>query len=327
MKLKRIILVAIPVVLAGAGATLGGRSVLLVHQRRMSGRPDLSFVSCNHCHRVSLDKLPWKQGRPHHDAPGGLAVSPDGKTLFIALDDRDEVAEADVDSLTVNRRAKVPGGPFGLALDATGRRLFVACPHQDRVAVLDTGDLTELASIEVGIRPTAVAYCQTPAGERLIVPNSGSDDISVLSVSPLREMIRAAAGREPYAVAVSGDGRRASVANRMAVHDQMLSPPASEVTVLDPANGHVVDREQLPSAHMAEGITAVPTRGWTLSSLIRVRNLVPITQVKDGWVMSTGLAIAQADGAVTQIPLDEANAYFAVPSGVVASPVGRRAYV
>ena len=113
----------------------------------------------------------------------------------------------------------------------------------------------------------------------------------------------------------------------MAVHDQMLSPPASEVTVLDPANGHVLDREQLHSAHLAEGITPVPTRGWMLNSMVRVRNLVPITQVKDGWVMSTGLAISQEDGEVTQIPLDEANAYFSDPSGVVASPDGKRAYV
>jgi DNA-binding beta-propeller fold protein YncE len=327
MKLTRIILIATPLLLAGAGAAVGGHFAVRTHERRMSGKPDLGFISCNHCHQSNLDKLPWAKRRPHHDAPGGIAVSPDGKTLFIALDDRDEVAEADVASLTVARRAKVPGGPFGLALDAEGKRLFVACPHEDRVAVLDARDLKEQASIAVGVRPTDVAYCQTPDGERLIVPNSGSDDVSVLSVSPLRELVRTAAGREPYAVAVSTDGRRVYVANRLAVHDQMLSPPASEVTVLDPANGHVLDREQLHSAHQAEGIAAVPTRGWMLNSLVRVRNLVPITQVKDGWIMSTGLAISQQDGEVTQVPLDEANAYFADPSGVVASPDGKRAYV
>ena len=325
MKLKRIILVATPLVLAGA--SVGGPFGLRAHERLKSGRPDLGFINCNHCHQSSLARLPWAKPRPHHDAPGGIVVSRDGRTLFVALDDRDEVAEADVNSLTVTRRAKVPGGPFGLALDAAGERLFVACAHHDRVAVLDTRDLKEQASIEVGIRPTDVVYCRTPSGERLIVANSGSDDISVLSVSPLAELVRQASGREPYAVAVSSDSRRVYVANRMAVHDQLLSPPASEVTVLDPANGHVVDREQLYSAHLAEGITTVPARGWILNPLVRVRNLVPITQVKDGWVMSTGLAISQEDGQVTQIPMDEANAYFPDPSGIVASPDGKRAYV
>ncbi len=327
MKLRRIILVATSLVLAGAALTEGGYVAARTHQRRMSGKPNLDVVSCNHCHLRSLDGLPWAKGRPHHDAPGGIVVSPDGKTLYIALDDVDEVAEADATSLTVTRRAKVPGGPFGLALDTEGKRLFVACPHQDRVAVLDTRDLKEQASIAVGIRPTDVAYCQTPAGERLIVPNSGSDDVSVLSVSPMSELLRTEAGREPYAVAVSGDGQRVLVANRLAVHDGLLSPPASEVTVIDAASGHVVNRQTLASAHMAEGIATVSARKWALSSMIRVRNLVPITQVKDGWVMSTGLAICEEGGAVTQIPLDDANAYFADPSGVVASPDGKRAYV
>jgi len=327
MNLRRAIVCAAQLVLAGAGVATAGRFAAVFHERRMSGMPHLAFVSCIHCHERSLSTLPWAKRRPHHDAPGGMVVSPDGRTLFIALDDVDEVAEADALTLAVTRRAKVPGGPFGLALDAPGDRLFVACRHQDRVAVLDTRDLRERDSIAVGIRPTDVAYCRTPAGERLVVPNSGSDDISVLSVAPLRELARAAAGREPYAVAVSGDGGRVYVANRMAVHEQILSQPASEVTVLDPASGHVLDRVGLHSAHLAEGITEVPARGWVLNSMVRVRNLVPITQVKDGWVMSTGVAISQGDGAVTQVPLDEANAYFPDPSGVVASPDGRRAYV
>jgi len=327
MKLKSLIVVATVVALAGAAGSVGGYYGLRAHQRRQSGKPNLGFISCNHCHQSSLAALPWAQPRPHHDAPGGIVISPDGKRVFIALDDRDEIAEADATSLTVTRRVKVPGGPFGLALDATGQRLFVACPRQDRVAVLDTRDLKEQASVEVGVRPTAVAYCQTSSGERLIVPNSGSDDISVLSVSPLSELVRPAAGREPYAVALSGDGRRACVANRMAVRGDLMSPPASEVTVLDPASGRVLDREPQHSAHLAEGITPVSVRGWMLNPLVRVRNLVPITQVKDGWVMSAGLAISQENGEVTQVPLDEANAYFSDPSGVVASSDGKRAYV
>ncbi len=328
MNPKRIILVATsPLLLLGTGAASGGYFGLRAHERVRSGLPDLAFVSCVHCHQRSLDTLPWAKPRPHHDAPDGIAVSPNGRTLYIALDDKNEVAEADVASLSVTRRVKVPGGPFGLALDATGKRLFVACRNQDRVAVIDTRDLTEQASISVGIRPTDVAYCPTPSGERLIVPNSGSDDISVLSVSPLLEITRSVAGREPYAAAVSGDGGPVYIVNRMAVHDQVLSRPYSEVTVLDPANGHVLAREALQSAHLAEGVTDVPTRGWVLNPMVRVHNLVPITQVKDGWVMSTGVAITRRDGEVTQVPLDEANAYFPDPSGIVASPDGKRAYV
>jgi len=327
MNLKRSLFVVTTAALALSAVVLGGGYGLRAHQRIKSGRPDLELVSCNHCHQSSMGEMPWARPRPHHDSPGGMVLSPDGKRLFIALDDKDEVAEADVATLAVLRRAKVPGGPFGLALDGQGQRLFVACPHLDQVAVLDTRDLAEKARVNVGVRPTDIAFCQTRDGERLVVTNSGSDDISVLSPSPLAEVARIAGGREPYAATVTDGGRSVYVANRMAVHDGVLVAPASEVTVLDPANGHIVNRLALDSAHMAEGITAVPKKGWVLNSMIRVRNLVPITQVKDGWVMASGLAISQADGAVTQVPLDEANAYFSDPSGVVASPDGRRAFV
>ena len=327
MKFRRRLLLLPPLVIAGAAVVLGGRFGLRAHERIRSGRPDLGFVSCNHCHLETLAHMPWARPRPHHDAPGGIAVSPDGKRLYVAIDGKDEVAEADTATLAVVRRASVPGGPLGLALDSLGRRLFVACQREDRVSVLDTGDLTVRSSVTVGIRPTDVVCCQTRDGEPLIVPNSGSDDISVLSAEPLAELVRVAGGREPCAVAASAGGERVCVANRLAIHDGMLTPPASEVTVLEPDKGRVVDRLALESAHMSEGIAAVPRKGWMLESLIRVRNLVPITQVKDGWVMSTGLAIVETGGRVTQVPLDEANAYFPDPSGVVATPDGRRAFV
>ena len=84
---------------------------------RMSHQKDLAKVSCSNCHFVSTARLPWAKPRLHHDAPAGLAVSPDGNRIFIALDDLDEVAEADTASLRVLRRIAVAGRPFGLALD------------------------------------------------------------------------------------------------------------------------------------------------------------------------------------------------------------------
>src|SRR6266705_834723 len=79
------------------------------HIRRMTGRQDIAKISCHNCHLVSTNRLPWAKARPHHDSPAGLAVSPDGKKIYIALDDRDEVAEADVVSQKVLRRAPVAG--------------------------------------------------------------------------------------------------------------------------------------------------------------------------------------------------------------------------
>ena len=65
-----------------------------------------------------------------------------------------------------------------------------------------------------------------------------------------------------------------------------------------------------------------------LTPLVKVRNLVPITQVANGWVMSSGLAVTDIKtGSVNQMPLDEANDFFADPSGIAVDPAGRRAFV
>jgi len=298
------------------------------HVRRKLGQQPLAETSCFQCHFVSTKRLRWAQPRPHHDAPAGLALSPDGQRLYIALDDRDQIAEADVATLKVLRRASVPGGPYGLAIDPDGSRLFVACKKGDRLAVLETSSLKEVSSVPVGIGPAAVAFCRTPKGDRLVVANSLSDDISLLSVSPLQELTRPAAGREPFALASTPDGSRVFVANRLVGLETIRTTPASEVTVLDPGTTRVIRRDTLDSAHLSEGIGLVPGRNWALVPLVKVRNQVPITQVANGWVMSSGLAVADMkSGEVIQMPLDEANDYFADPSAVAVEPGGHRAFI
>lgn len=196
--MKRRTLVILLVLAGLAGVALWLRQDDWIdHVLGMSHQKDLANVSCFNCHLVSTARLRWAQPRPHHDAPAGLAVSPDGRRIYIALDDRNQVAEADTRTRHVLRRTKVAGRPFGLALDTAGKRLFVTCRDGDRVAVLDTESLQETGSIAVGMAPVAAAFCRTPAGDRLVVANSMSDDISVLSVSPLQELGLPGRGASP----------------------------------------------------------------------------------------------------------------------------------
>ena len=292
MKPSRILIRVGIVVLMSTVSILGHHYGGNAHIRKRIGQPPLAKATCFNCHFVSTDRLLWAKPRPHHDSPAGLAVSHDGKRLYISLDNRDEVAEADIATRKVLRRARVPGGPFGLALDASGKRLFVTCRQADRLALLDTGTLKETGSLPVGMGPAAVAFCRTAAGDRLIVANAMSDDVSVISLAPLKELARPAAGREPFAVAATSDGARAFVANRLVGLSSIKTMPASEVTVIDPATARVIRRDALESAHLSEGVGLDESRSWALTPLVKVRNMVPITQVAGGWVMSSGLAIS-----------------------------------
>jgi YVTN family beta-propeller protein len=327
MRKSGFVILALTSALALSALGLGGHAWSIAHIRRWTGRQDLGLVSCDHCHFVSIERMAWAKPRPHHPAPAGLAVSPDNKRVFVALDDVEEVLEADTATRKVTRRLQLKGGPFGLAMDAKGQRLFVACRNSDRVVALDTKNLKEVESIRVGAAPVAIAFCTTPAGDRLVVANSISDNISVLAVSPMRELARPQSGREPYSVAVAADGSVAFVANRLAVPETHLTVPDSELTLLDPARGRILSRSSFASGHLAEGIATVPGRSWALTPLIKVPNLVPITQVANGWVMSSGLAISDLKGNITQMPLDEAHDFFADPSGIAVDAAGKRAYI
>jgi len=314
--------------LAGSVGALGHHFGGQAHIRRKLGQAPLANATCFNCHFVSTQRLPWAKPRPHHDSPAGLAISPDGKRLFIALDDRDEVAEADAGSRKVLRRVKVPGAPYGLAMDSAGKNLYVACKNADRVRVLDLVTLQEIDSLAVGMGPVSLAFCSTPRGDRLVVANSMSDDVSVIGVSPLKELTRLTAGREPFAVAVSPKDTRVLVANRLVNLASVKSIPESELTVVDPGAGRVVKRDKLISAHLSEGVCLVPGRSWALTPLVKVRNQVPITQVANGWVMSSGFALSDLkSGEVLQLPLDEANDFFSDPSMIVADPKAHRAFV
>jgi YVTN family beta-propeller protein len=284
-------------------------------------------VSCHNCHLVKPEEMPWSAPRTRPSAPDALAVAPDGRRLFVALGERDEVVEVEVATRRVIRRLAVAGQPAGLALSPRGDQLYVTCRLHDSVAVVDLTSGREVERAFVGLEPLGIAFGQTPQGDRLVVANVGSDDLSVLALQPLRELTRIAAGRQPCAVAFQGTNGLASVANRLSAIGKASAVPASELTVVDAGRGRIHDRQPLTSAHLAEGIAMVPKHGWTLVPIVKVRNLVPITQVANGWVMSSGLAVAGPEDEPVQLPLDEANAGFADPSGVVADPAGRRAYI
>ncbi|MGD0536212.1 MAG: hypothetical protein ABSC03_01070 [Verrucomicrobiota bacterium] len=327
MKPKGLAIVSALVLIAGAGVGTGGYAWSVVHVRRWTGRPEMRLVTCNHCHLVDVDRMPWAQPRPHHPSPAGLVVAPDSRHVFIALDDVNQVVEADAATRAITRRLTVPGGPFGLALDPRGERLFVACRDHDQVAVVITKEFTVVTNIGVGAAPVALAWCESKDGPRLVVANSMSDDASVLSVSPLAEVARPQTGREPYGVAISGDGKLAFVVSRLAQTDHFMTASEAELTLIYTATGRVLKRAKLASAHLSEAVASVPGRDWELAPLVKVRNLVPITQVANGWVMSSALAVTDRLGRVVQVPLDEANDYFADPSGIAVDPAGRRAFV
>ena len=108
---------------------------------------------------IDYDDLPAAAGVKDHSlaTPTGIAVSPDGATLYVAAFGSSRIGVLDTAALaagtfdpTVASAGYIPvsgGGPSGLVLDAPRGRLYVLTRFDDAVAVLDVASGTELAHL------------------------------------------------------------------------------------------------------------------------------------------------------------------------------------
>jgi DNA-binding beta-propeller fold protein YncE len=116
--------------------------------------------------------------------PSALEMSPDGRTMYVALANRDVVAALNVDAGKFSVKGyfdtRLPGQsyfgaePEALALSPDGSRLYVGNAMTDAVAVMDTGKLTANAAKKglvepIGFVPTewmpmAMAYVSEKTG-------------------------------------------------------------------------------------------------------------------------------------------------------------------
>jgi DNA-binding beta-propeller fold protein YncE len=121
--------------------------------------------------------------------PCDFAFSPDEKTLYVALSNRDAIAAVNVGASQFSVKGyfdtRLPGQsyfgaePVALTVNGDGRRLYVANMGTDSVAVFDTGKLTPRAAksgmvepdgfIPAEWMPISMAFLSSPTGGRLYV--------------------------------------------------------------------------------------------------------------------------------------------------------------
>nr|WP_156368881.1 YncE family protein [Methylobacterium sp. Leaf100] len=165
---------------------------------------------------------------PFAGQPFGVAVAPDGRSLFVGDWSGARVVRLSTATGAVEGSVGVGRDPAGLVLDTRGR-LYVADRESRQVSVVDTATMTRIATVPVGEGPFALAL--NPAQDRLYVACVRSGDLHAIDTATLTIVGRAALGGMPYGVAVSGDGARILVTNQQAgtlvVLDAALTPVAT----------------------------------------------------------------------------------------------------
>ena len=181
---------------------------LLEDNAQVSVPPDNSFIKC------FKNSPPGSYGvpcgtfyTPSTAYPGGLALSPDGKSAYALLNQNDTLAQIDLTSNQQGTQIRVGNAPHSIVIDSKGTTAYVsneggrAATEADfqiwsagteivadsvvgaaitgTVSVVDLPSMTVTANISTGLHPTGMAFY----GQYLLVANTYSDTISVIDTA------------------------------------------------------------------------------------------------------------------------------------------------
>ena len=164
---------------------------------------------------------------------GGLAVSPDGKTLFVTRVFGMTLSAIDLASGQVARTVRLPAEPYTSVVSLDGQFVYVSLWGGSKVQVYDASTLVLYQEFVTGEHPNALLLSND--GKRLFVAcgNSASvwvfDTFSGLPIEQISTSLfpEQPATSTPNSLALSPDGRRLLVANA----------DVNAVAVVDVTNG------------------------------------------------------------------------------------------
>jgi YVTN family beta-propeller protein len=151
--------------------------------------------------------------------PGGIGISPDGKTLYVAENLADSLAVVDVATRQVKRRFATEPYPYGVVVAPDGT-VYVSAWGGSTVSVFTPSGngITDAGRIPVGRHPSALLLNRD--GSRLFAASGTTDRIAAVDTRTRRVIVQLlgappagpSEGSTPNALALSPDGRRLFVA-------------------------------------------------------------------------------------------------------------------
>ncbi|MBV9493208.1 MAG: bifunctional YncE family protein/alkaline phosphatase family protein [Acidobacteria bacterium] len=171
-------------------------------------RYDWNDGAASNAQRIELAKKEnEKEAGKHY--PAGLALSPDGKRLYVAENLSDTVAVVDTASGAVLQRVRTDRYPYAVVAGANGA-VYVSSWGDETVVefrAVDAG-LQRRRRIKVGRHPSSMLL----HGERLYVTCASIDEVVAIDVKRAfvakRIRMRVVDGTTPNALAISNDGTR-----------------------------------------------------------------------------------------------------------------------
>lgn len=285
-------------------------------------------LNCASCHLyIQKTGIILKVINAHYYSPLNLAVSKDGKNLYVVAEEGNVLLVVDAEKHKVTHKIKVGVRPHSIVLDKDGKTAYVSNQWSDNVSVIDLTGFAVTKTLNTGDGPAGLALSSDD--RYLYVANAFSSDLSVIDILTGAEQKRLIAGNSPAGIKISPDGSTLFVTSRRTLSAPYGDTIRCELTVLNDKNQRVAERRDIKSAYMMENVAFTPSGDLAIMPLIRPKNNVPTIQVERGWMMTDGIGIVERKppGRTIQLLLDEPNAYYADPFDVAITPDGKRAFV
>jgi YVTN family beta-propeller protein len=150
--------------------------------------------------------------------PIRLAVTPDGRKVYVACIAADRVYVIDTASNTVLRNIAVQDGPAEVLASPDGMRIYVPNSGEgggvgQSVSVIDVATDTVITNIPAGVNCRAIAWVANSAGRFVYVANQGAANVTVINHDTLTSPGNVPTGGGPRRLEVSPNNTRVYTSN------------------------------------------------------------------------------------------------------------------
>ncbi|MEA3461131.1 MAG: beta-propeller fold lactonase family protein [Bacteroidota bacterium] len=284
-------------------------------------------ITCWTCHvYTQQDNVIAKMMNETYVSPYKMDISKDGNTLYVVGQESNELVVVDAPTGKVLEKIPVGLKPHTVTLSPDGQSAYVSNQWDDNIYLIDLENYQVVDTLTGGSGPAGMVI--SPDGKHLWCVNSYSNNISIFNLESMEERRRLKAGNNPVSAAMTPDGSEVYISSRRSVDVPHMTHPLTEMTVSGTKYQRVSNRFMFQDAYIMETVEVTPSGDLVIATLIRPKNLIPTVQIERGWMMTHGLGIIEREsGRMVQLLLDEPNAFYADPFGLVITPDGKKAFV
>jgi len=134
--------------------------------------------------------------------PRSLALSPDGKVLYVTSLGTGFLTVIDVASNRITRSIRLPvSGTFAVAPGPDGRKVYLTAHDDGALIVVDAQRGTVLQQLVIGANPRGISF--SPDGEQAFVTSSFANEITIVDVETDAVVGTYATGQNPRGIALN----------------------------------------------------------------------------------------------------------------------------